>query len=50
MKTVVLVGGGTSGHVEPALAVGRWLESNSPEINLKFIGTKSGVEIGRAHV
>ena len=54
MKRVVLVGGGTAGHVEPALAVGRALVGLDSDIELEFIGTTSGVEvelqIGRAHV
>lgn len=45
MKRVILVGGGTAGHVEPALAVGRWLQKKSSEIELGFIGTKSGIEV-----
>ncbi len=45
MKRVVLVGGGTAGHVEPALAVGRWLTKADSDIELEFIGTKSGVEV-----
>ena len=45
MKRVVLVGGGTAGHVEPALAVGRWLLKQRPELDLSFIGTKSGIEV-----
>ena len=45
MKRVVLVGGGTAGHVEPALAVGRALVGLDSDIELEFIGTTSGVEV-----
>lgn len=45
MSRVVLVGGGTAGHVEPALAVGRYLQKKNPNIELEFVGTKSGVEV-----
>lgn len=45
MKRVVLVGGGTAGHVEPALAVGKWIKEHDSEVELGFIGTKSGVEV-----
>lgn len=45
MKRVALVGGGTAGHVEPALAVGRNLSRRDSEIELEFIGTKSGAEV-----
>ena len=45
MKRVILVGGGTAGHVEPALAVGSWLSKNFQDVTLEFIGTKSGVEV-----
>ena len=45
MSRVILVGGGTAGHVEPALAVGRNLKDEDSNIELEFIGTKSGVEV-----
>lgn len=44
MHRVLLVGGGTAGHVEPALAVGQWLLANSEDIACEFVGTKSGIE------
>ena len=44
MATVALAGGGTAGHIEPALAVARqWMESN-PTDSCIFLGTKSGLE------
>ena len=45
MKRIILVGGGTAGHVEPALALGRYLTKKDSDIVLEFIGTKSGVEV-----
>ena len=44
MHRVLLVGGGTAGHVEPALAVAHWLLENSEDIACEFVGTSSGIE------
>ena len=44
MQRIILVGGGTAGHVEPALAVADWLLTNSENISCEFVGTKSGIE------
>lgn len=44
MSTIFFAGAGTAGHVEPALAVARWLRENYPEIDSHFIGTSEGVE------
>ena len=41
---VLLAGGGTAGHVEPALAVARWIQENLPETTIEFLGTSSGLE------
>ena len=41
---VLLAGGGTAGHVEPALAVASWLKGVKPEWQLTFVGTKNGLE------
>lgn len=41
---VVLAGGGTAGHVEPALAVADSLRKFDTSLQLDFLGTKSGVE------
>ena len=41
---IIFAGGGTAGHVEPALAVARrWREQN-PEDLIEFIGTDKGLE------
>jgi len=44
MTRIVLAGAGTSGHVEPALAVAIWFQENLPEAELIFLGTTGGVE------
>jgi len=44
VRRILLVGGGTAGHVEPALAVGNWLLGKSSDIACEFVGTKSGIE------
>ena len=43
-KTVLFAAAGTAGHVEPALAVARWVRSQNSDVNCVFVGTHSGVE------
>ncbi len=41
---IVFAGGGTAGHVEPALAVARLWRERNPEDSLIFLGTAKGLE------
>jgi UDP-N-acetylglucosamine--N-acetylmuramyl-(pentapeptide) pyrophosphoryl-undecaprenol N-acetylglucosamine transferase len=41
---VVLAGGGTAGHVEPALALAEALRRDDPSVGLTFLGTAAGLE------
>lgn len=42
---IIIAGGGTGGHVFPALAIGRALERNEPGIALLFVGAKGKMEM-----
>lgn len=41
---ILLAGGGTAGHIEPALAVARSLRKLEPTCELIFLGSKEGLE------
>jgi UDP-N-acetylglucosamine--N-acetylmuramyl-(pentapeptide) pyrophosphoryl-undecaprenol N-acetylglucosamine transferase len=43
-KRIVISGGGTGGHLYPALAVGRQLKEKDPDLLLTYIGTTRDVE------
>ncbi len=42
--SVVLAGGGTAGHISPALALADALRAADPQIGLAFLGTERGLE------
>ena len=44
MASIVLAGGGTAGHIEPALAVARVWKSANPKDEITFLGTAQGLE------
>lgn len=41
---VIVTGGGTSGHVNPALAIANTIKKNIPSSEIIFVGTKKGIE------
>lgn len=40
----VIAGGGTSGHVNPALAIAEAIRANEPDARIEFVGTRRGIE------
>jgi len=43
-RSVLLAGGGTAGHVEPALAVADALRARRPQTRITLLGTATGLE------
>ena len=41
---VLMTGGGTGGHVNPALAIANTIQQNDPEAVIAYVGTKKGIE------
>ncbi|CAN5854665.1 undecaprenyldiphospho-muramoylpentapeptide beta-N-acetylglucosaminyltransferase [soil metagenome] len=44
MKHVILAGGGTGGHLYPALALGAALQERDADIRVHYVGARRGVE------
>lgn len=42
---VVLAGGGTGGHIYPAVAIARYIKEKTPNADILFIGTNKGLEV-----
>jgi UDP-N-acetylglucosamine--N-acetylmuramyl-(pentapeptide) pyrophosphoryl-undecaprenol N-acetylglucosamine transferase len=43
-RTIIFAGGGTAGHIQPALAVARHWREENPRDHIIFLGTSSGLE------
>jgi UDP-N-acetylglucosamine--N-acetylmuramyl-(pentapeptide) pyrophosphoryl-undecaprenol N-acetylglucosamine transferase len=41
---VILAGGGTAGHINPALAIASYLKEHEPGVKILYIGAKGGME------
>lgn len=41
---VLITGGGTGGHVNPALAIANTIKQNDPDAVIAYVGTKKGIE------
>ncbi len=41
---VIMTGGGTGGHVNPALSIAETIKKNEPDSEIIFVGTKRGIE------
>lgn len=41
---VLLTGGGTGGHVNPAIAIANCIKKNRPDAEIAFVGTSRGIE------
>lgn len=41
---ILFAGGGTGGHINPAISIADYISENDPELEALFIGTKHGLE------
>ncbi len=41
---ILLSGGGTAGHINPAIAIAETIRKECPDANVLFVGTPSGME------
>ncbi len=44
MKTVIITGGGTGGHIYPGISIANAIKKKQPETQIVFVGAKGGLE------
>src|SRR6516225_6494188 len=47
MKKIIIAGGGTGGHIFPAIAIANALKQQQPDLEVLFIGAKGKMEMER---
>jgi UDP-N-acetylglucosamine:LPS N-acetylglucosamine transferase len=45
LERVIISGGGTGGHIFPAVAIADEIKANYPDVNILFIGAKGKMEM-----
>ena len=45
---IILVGGGTSGHINPALNIAEYIKKNDKNMKILYVGSKTGIEVEMA--
>ena len=48
MKRIIVSGGGTGGHIFPALSIANALKRMDKDVEILFVGAGGKMEIGRA--
>ena len=41
---IIFVGGGTAGHINPALALAEFVKKKDPNAKILYVGAKGGME------
>ncbi|HHX71529.1 MAG TPA: UDP-N-acetylglucosamine--N-acetylmuramyl-(pentapeptide) pyrophosphoryl-undecaprenol N-acetylglucosamine transferase, partial [Clostridiales bacterium] len=41
---ILIAGGGTAGHINPAIAVARYIRTRQPSAEILFVGAQGGME------
>ena len=41
---ILFAGGGTAGHINPALAIAGYVKEQNPDAEILFVGNKGGME------
>ena len=41
---IIFVGGGTAGHINPALALADYIKNKEPDTEILYVGAKGGME------
>ncbi|MDD4562978.1 MAG: glycosyltransferase, partial [Syntrophomonadaceae bacterium] len=41
---IIITGGGTGGHIYPAIAIAQEIRDRLPEAQILYVGTKEGME------
>ena len=41
---IIFAGGGTAGHINPALAIAGYVREQQPDVEILYIGCKGGME------
>ena len=44
MKRAIITGGGTGGHIYPAIAIGDKIKEENPGVEIIYVGIKGGPE------
>lgn len=41
---VIVSGGGTGGHINPAIAIAKYIKEKEPDSEILYVGTQHGLE------